>query len=71
MIQVWEGETHKPIGDADWAPWLEVVMQRVMAYNAFLTKERNCLKGVQIRAHSKKIQLAKVQLQLDPTNERT
>jgi hypothetical protein len=71
MIQVWEGETPKPIGDADWVPWLEVIIQIVMACNAFLTKEGNCLKGAQVRAHSKKIQSTKVQLQLDPTNERT
>jgi hypothetical protein len=45
MIQTWEGEMPKPTCYTDWAPWLEVATQRMMAYNALLTKERNCMKG--------------------------
>jgi hypothetical protein len=69
MIQAREGQMPKPTGDTKWAPWLEAATHRVMACNTLLTKERNRLRGAQIRVHSKKIQLAKVQLQLDPTNE--
>ncbi len=69
MLQAWEGETFKPIGDTEWAPWLEATTQRVMACNTLLINERNHLKGAHVRAHSRKIQLAEVQLQLNPMNE--
>ncbi len=62
MLQAWEGELPKPSSDAEWAPWLEVATRRVLVCNARLAKERRCLKGVQVKVHVKKIQLAKEQL---------
>jgi hypothetical protein len=69
MFKAWEGETPKPTRKAGWAPYIEVAIQRVMTCNASLIKKRNSLKGMQVRAHSTKIQLAEIQLQSDPTNK--
>jgi hypothetical protein len=55
MLQAWEGELPKPSSDLEWAPWLEAATKRVLACNALLAKERRRLKGVQVRAHAKKI----------------
>jgi hypothetical protein len=54
MLKVWEGETPKPTRQTRWAPWLEVAIRKVTTYNALLAKERNQLRGTQVRAHSKK-----------------
>jgi hypothetical protein len=62
MLKVWEGETPKPIKKVGWAPWIEAAIQRVMTCNASLVKQHNCFKGMQVKAHSKKIQLTEVQL---------
>jgi hypothetical protein len=69
MLQAWEGELPKPLNDSEWVPWLEATIGRVLACNIRLAKERRRLRGVQVRAHAKKIQLAEEQLQRDPTNE--
>jgi len=69
MLQAWEGELPKPLNDSEWAPWLEAATRRVLACNTRLAKERRRLRGVQVRVHAKKIQLAEEQLQRDPTNE--
>lgn len=69
MFKVWEGEAPKPIEETEWTPWLKAATQRVIVCNAFLLKEQNRLIGTQVKAHSKKIQLAEVQLQSEPTNE--
>ncbi len=69
MLKAWEGEMPKPIRKVGWAPWIKAAIQRVMTCNVSLVKERNHFKGMQIKAHSKKIQLAEVQLQSNPTNE--
>jgi hypothetical protein len=69
MLQAWEGELPKPSSDSEWAPWLEATTRKVLAYNTRLVKERRRLREMQVRVHSKKIQLAKEQLQRDPTNE--
>jgi len=55
MLKAWEGETPKPIRKVGWAPCIEAAIQRVMTCNASLIKERNRLKGMQVRAHSTKI----------------
>ncbi len=69
MLKAWEAEMPKPKKEAGWAPWIKAAIQRVMTCNASLIKEHNSLKGMQVKAHSKKIQLAKVQLQFDLTTE--
>jgi hypothetical protein len=69
MLQAWEGELLKPLNDSEWAPWLEAATRRVLACNTRLTKERCRLRGVQVRVHAKKIQLAEKQLWRDPINE--
>jgi hypothetical protein len=69
MLQAWEGELPKPLNDLEWAPWLEAATKKVLACNTRLAKERRHLRGVQVRVHAKKIQLAEEQLQRDPTNE--
>jgi hypothetical protein len=55
MLKAWEGETPKPAVETRWVPWLEAAIQRIAACNALLTKERNHLRGTQVKAHSKKI----------------
>jgi hypothetical protein len=50
-------------------PLAEVATRRVLACNVQLGKERHHLKGAQVKMHAKKIQLAKEQLQRDPTNQ--
>jgi hypothetical protein len=67
MLKAWEGKTPKRTREVGWAPWIEAAIQRVMTCNASLIKERNRLKGMQVRVHSRKIQLAEVQLQFDLT----
>jgi hypothetical protein len=51
--------TPKPTKDTEWAPWLMAATQRVMTCNALLVKERNHLRGVQVRTHSKKIPISR------------
>jgi hypothetical protein len=58
MLQAWEGELPKPSSDSKWAPWLEATTRKVLPCNAKLAKERRCLRGAHVRAHTKKIQLA-------------
>jgi hypothetical protein len=60
MLKAWEGETPKPSREAGWAPWIETTIQRDMTCNALLIKEQNHLKGMQVKAHSRKIQLAEM-----------
>jgi len=55
MLKAWEGEMPKPTREAGWAPWIKLAIQRVMTYNVSFVKERDCFKGMQIKAHSKKI----------------
>jgi hypothetical protein len=57
MLQTWDEELPKPTKDSKWAPWLKVVAKRVMLCNTQLAKERKRLRGAQVRAHAKKIQL--------------
>jgi hypothetical protein len=34
MLLAWEGDSQRLSDDSDWATWLEVVMGKVMRYNA-------------------------------------
>jgi hypothetical protein len=63
MLQACEGELPKPSSDSEWASWLEATIKRVLTCNARLAKERRHLRGVQVKVHAKKIQLAEEQLQ--------
>jgi hypothetical protein len=71
MWEVWVG-THPPPSapsqDFDWSAWLELATGRVMSCNAHLSKAKRCAQGACVRASTKKIQLAEVQLQRDPMN---
>jgi hypothetical protein len=69
MLEAWAGDAPLPTNDQDWPPWLEVTTNRVTQCNRRLAKEKKRAQGTQIRTSSKKIQLAEIQLQRDPTNE--
>ncbi len=69
VLKAWERETSKPTRETRWAPCIEVAIQRVMTCNGSFIKKCNCLKGMQVKAHFKKIQLGEVQLQSDLINE--
>jgi hypothetical protein len=55
--------------DRDWPAWLEAATERLMRCNSRLSKERKRAQGACVRACSKKIQLAEILLQRDPSNE--
>ncbi len=57
-----------PSQDFDWPAWLESAIGWVMSCNACLSKAKRRNQGACIRANTKKIQLAEVQLQRDPAN---
>ncbi|CAK9863882.1 unnamed protein product [Sphagnum jensenii] len=57
-----------PLQDYDWPTWLEAATARVMACNARLSKARRRVQGACVRTNAKKIQLAEIQFQGDPTN---
>jgi hypothetical protein len=57
-----------PSQDFDWPAWLESATGRVMSCNAHLSKAKRRAQGACVKASTKKIQLAEVQLQRDPTN---
>ncbi len=71
---MWEAwvENHPPptapFQNFDWSVWLESATGRVMSCNTRLSKAKRRAQGACIRASTKKIQLAEVQLQRDPTN---
>jgi hypothetical protein len=62
------GDTPRPTNGQDWAEWLEAATKRVNQCNACLAKEKRCTQGTRVRSCAKKIQLAKLQLQKNPTN---
>ncbi len=71
LWEAWIGNhppTTAPSQDFDWSSWLEAATGRVMACNACLSKARRRAQGACVRANTKKIQLAEVQLPGDPTN---
>ncbi len=69
LWEAWVGNHPPPIApsqDFDWPAWLESATGRVMSCNACLSKAKRCAQGACVRASTKKIQLAEVQLQRDP-----
>jgi len=69
LLKAWSGEVARPSTDRDWAKWLEEAIGRVVDCNAKMAKEKRCARGTCIRSCTKKIQLAEIQLQRDPSNE--
>jgi len=57
-----------PSQDFDWLAWLESAIGRVMSCNTRLSKAKRRTQGACVRASTKKIQLAEVQLQRDLMN---
>jgi hypothetical protein len=68
MLEAWFGDTIRPSNGRDWAEWLEAAMKRVINCNTRLAKEKRHAQGTCVRTCAKKIQLAELQLQRDPTN---
>jgi len=69
MLEAWVGNHPTPFNDLDWPAWLEVATGRVMVCNTRLSKEKKHAKGTCVRACTKKIQLAEIQLQRDLSNK--
>jgi hypothetical protein len=69
LLQAWSRDLPTPSNDQDWTPWLEATIGRVMACNNRLAKAKKRLRGATIRMNTKRVQLAKAQLQNNPTNE--
>jgi mannosylglycoprotein endo-beta-mannosidase len=69
MLEAWIGEDPLPTIDQNWAPWLEAATERTTQRNRRLSKERKRAQGAQIRSCTKKILLAEIQLQTNPTDE--
>jgi hypothetical protein len=69
MLEAWIGEAPLPTIDQNWAPWLEAATERTTQCNQRLSKERKRAQGAQIRSCTKKILLAEIQLQTNPTDE--
>jgi hypothetical protein len=73
VISVWGKHMDAPRNcpgyfDSSFLSEVEAATGRVMACNARFSKVRRRAQGACVRANTKKIQLAKVQLQGDPTN---
>ncbi len=68
MLEAWDGDHSRPENEHEWPTWLEAAIGRVMLSNSHLSKEKRRSQGIHIRTHAKKIQLAEIQLQRDPTN---
>jgi mannosylglycoprotein endo-beta-mannosidase len=69
MLEAWIRDTLLPTNDQNWVSWLEAATNRATQCNHRLSKEKKRTQGTQIRSYTKKIQLAKIQLQRNPTNE--
>jgi hypothetical protein len=69
LLKAWEGDETKPTTGRGWAAWLEEASERVARCNARMSKEKKRARGTRVRSFTKKIQLAEIQLQRDPTNE--
>jgi hypothetical protein len=69
LLKAWSGNVARPSTGQDWATWLEEAMERVTNYNARMAKEKRRAQGARVRSCTKKIQLAELQLQRDPSNE--
>jgi hypothetical protein len=69
LLKAWSGDRSKPSTGWDWAKWLEEAIGRVAECNAKMAKEKKRARGARVRTCAKKIQLAEIQLQRDPSNE--
>lgn len=70
MLDAWVGRHPlPPSNEGDWPAWLEAATGRVMMCNVRLSKEKKHAQGTSVRACTKKIQLAEIQLQRDPANQ--
>jgi len=69
LLKAWSGEAARSSTGRDWAKWLEEAIGRVADCNAKMAKEKRRVKGTRVRSCTKKIQLAEIQLQRDPSNE--
>jgi hypothetical protein len=67
MLEAWVGP---PLpNDRDWPAWLEAATGRIMRCSSRLSKERKRSQGACVRACTKKIQLAEIQLQRNSANK--
>jgi hypothetical protein len=70
MFDAWVGShPFPPSNEGDWPAWLEAATEKVMMCNARLSKEKKRAQGTSVRACTKKIQLAKIQLRRDSANK--
>jgi len=69
ILEAWVGNHPPPSNELDWPAWLEVATSRVMLCNSRLSKAKKHAQGACIRACTKKIQLAEIQLQRESSNE--
>ncbi len=70
LLNAWSGDATRPSTGRDWAEWLEEAMKRVANCNTQMAKEKRHMQGASVRSYTKKIQLAEIQLQRDPTNSK-
>jgi hypothetical protein len=71
MWEAWVGNhplPSSPSNDLDWPAWLEGATRRVTLCNLHLSKAKKHAQGTCVKACTKKIQLAKIQLQRDPSD---
>ncbi|CAK9204575.1 unnamed protein product [Sphagnum troendelagicum] len=68
LLNAWAGDATRPSTGRGWAEWLEKAMERVANCNKRLAKEKRHAQGARVRSCTKKIQLAELQPQRDPTN---
>jgi hypothetical protein len=68
LLNAWAEDVARPSTGRDWAEWLEEAMERVANCNKRLAKEKRRAQGARVRSCTKKIHLAELQLQRDPTN---
>jgi hypothetical protein len=69
MLEAWSEDLPCPTNDRDWPTWLEAAIGRVMHSNTRLARKKKRAQGTCVRTYAKKIQLAEIQLQNDPSNE--
>jgi hypothetical protein len=68
LLNAWARDAARPSTGRDWVEWLEKAMERVANCNKRLAKEKKRAQGARVRSCTKKIHLAELQLQRDPTN---
>ncbi len=61
-------ESPPPSNDREWPAWLAATTSRVMACNSCLSKAKKHAQGTCVKACTKKIQLAEIHLQRDPSD---